>query len=386
MRLLIISDFTESFAYRLMKGIVNYSREHGQWEICRMPPAYKKAIGIAGVVDWAKRWEADAVIGQFDHNDNLSLFRDKGIVVIAQDYKRRFVNYPNITADYIETGSMAARLFLEKGFRNFGFFGFRDVCWSDERCQGFRQTVEQLGCCDSFALYQMQDIDNLWYYERETLKKWLNNLKKPVAIMACDDNQGSNLIDACNSIGIKIPDDVSVIGVDNDEMVCSLNTPMLSSIQIDIERGGYQTAELIDRLVNHPDSPVQDIVLKPVKVVDRISTASFATNDREIQMAVKFIHQNLHRKITVKDILAEVPLSRRLLERRFREVTKESIYQYITKMRVKLFAEMLIDTNEQVINIAINLGESDTKGIARKFKAQYGCTPGQWRELHKKQS
>lgn len=383
MRLLIISDFTESFAYRLMKGIVNYSREHGQWEICRMPPAYKKAIGIAGVADWAKRWGADAVIGQFDQNDNLTLFKDKGIVVIAQDYKRRFASCPNITADYIGTGRMAANYFLERGFRNFAFFGFRDVCWSDERCQGFKQTLEQSGMCDRFYLYQMQDIDNLWYYERETLNNWLTNLKKPVAIMACDDNQGSNLIDACNSIGIRIPDEVSVIGVDNDEMVCSLNTPMLSSIQIDIERGGYKTAELIDKLVNHSGTEQKDIVLAPVKVVGRISTASFATNDKEIQLAVKFIHQNLHRKITVKHILAEVPLSRRLLERRFREVTKESIYQYITKMRVKLFADMLLETNEQVISIAISLGESDTKSLARKFKALYGCTPGQWRELHK---
>lgn len=383
MRLLIITDFTESFAYKLLKGIVSYCREKEQWEICRMPPSYKKSLGIHGVVEWAKNWGADAVIGQFDVNEDVSLFARNGIVAVAQDYVRRFTEIPNITADYFGTGHMAADHFIEKGFKNYAFFGFRDVCWSDERYEGFRKAVEQAGYGANFYAYRMQDINTLWYYERGKLTDWLRSLPKPVAIMACDDNQGSNLIDACNSIGIKMPAEVSILGVDNDEMVCSLNTPSLTSIHVDIENGGYKTAALIEKLVGNPGLKVEDIILKPVKVVGRISTASYATDDEQIQKAVKFIHQNLNKKIAVKDVMKEVALSRRLLERRFKSVTGESIYQYISRFKVKLFADLLLDTNEQVINIAMNLGENDSKSISRKFKNVYGMAPNEWREAHR---
>lgn len=383
MKLLIITDFTESFAYKLLKGIVSYYRGKEQWTICRMPPSYKKHLGTEGVVNWAKNWGADAVIGQFAGDDEVSLFTQNGIVVVAQDYIRKFNGIPNITADYHGTGRMAAEYFIERGYRNFAFFGFRDVCWSDERYEGFKKVVEEAGYGDHLSAYRMQDINALWYYELDRLSDWLKGLPKPVAIMACDDNQASNLIDACNSIGLKMPGEVSIIGVDNDEIICNLNTPSLTSIHVDIENGGYKTAELIDRIVNDRSTKVEDIVLKPVKVVSRISTASYATDDVQILNAIRFIHQNLTKKISVSDVMKEAALSRRLLERRFKAVTGESIYQYISRNKVRLFADMLLDTNDQVINVALNLGENDSKSISRKFKAAYGMAPNEWREKHR---
>lgn len=383
MRLLIITDFTESFAYKLLKGIVSYNRGKEQWTICRMPPSYKRHLGAEGVVNWAKNWGADAVIGQFAGNDEVSLFTKNGIVVVAQDYIRKFNGIPNITADYHGTGRMAAEYFIGKGYTNFAFFGFRDVCWSDERYEGFKKAVEESGYGDHLSAYRMQDINAIWYYELDRLSDWLRDLPKPVAVMACDDNQASNLIDACNSIGIKMPGEVAIIGVDNDEIICNLNTPSLTSIHVDIENGGYRTAELIDRIVSDRSTRVEDIVLKPVKVVSRISTASYATDDTQILNAIQFIHQNLTKKISVSDVMKEAALSRRLLERRFKAVTGESIYQYISRNKVKLFADMLLDTNDQVINVALNLGENDSKSISRKFKAAYGMAPNEWREKHR---
>lgn len=383
LRLLVISDFTEGFTFRLLKGIVDYSRTNGHWEICRIPSDFKKTVGIPGVVKWAKEWGADAVIGQFEQTDNLSLFSDNGILVIAQDFKQRFKRIPNITADYIETGEMAAHYFLQKRFRNFAFFGFNDVCWSDERELGFKRALERTEQCDHYYNYKLQDIDKRWYYEREILTKWLNEIKKPIAIFACDDNQASYLINACASCGIKVPSEVCVLGVDNDEIICSLSTPMISSILIGVEKGGYQTAALIDRLVRNPHDTVEDIKLRPIKVVERMSTASIAIDDIEIQKAVEYIHSHHENRISVKDLLAEVPLSRRLPEKRFRAVTNESIYQYISKLRIRRFADMLVDTQESVTNIAITLGEADAKNLSRKFKSIYGCTPLEYREQNK---
>ena len=383
-RVLIISDFTESFSHKLLAGLVDYSRQKEQWIVRRMPPEYKAQIGIPGVIRVAKEWDVNAVIGQFEPTDDIGLFAENGIVAIAQDYKKKFTTIPNITADYIGTGRMAARFFIDRGFRNYGFFGFNDVCWSDERCEGFRREIEAAGFGDSFYAYRMQEIDMVWYYQRNRLREWLQTVPKPIAILACDDNQGTNLIEACHGIGIKIPEEVSAIGVDNDESLCSLGSTTLTSIQIDIEEGGRQTGALVERLVADPTAPAEDVVLKPVKIVGRLSTAAFATTDQQILNALLYIHKNALKKISVTDVMAEAALSRRLLERRFKSVTGKTLYEYITDQKLKYFAEQLADTDEQVINIALSMGENDTKSISRRFKQLYGCTPVEWREKQRK--
>lgn len=379
-RLLFITDFTESFAYALLRGIIRYSNQTDeQWVVCRMPPAYKKTMGLKRVIKWAKKWGADAVIGQFEASEPVELFRRNGIVAFAQDYKTKFSSIPNITGDYIGTGRMAADLYLHKGFRNFAYFGYKNVCWSDERCTGFRQRIEEAGLGDNFYLYDKQEIDNLWYYEAAPLEKWLRSLPKPVAVMACDDNQGNALIEACNSAGVKIPSEVSVIGVDNDEVVCTLSNPTLSSISVDIEQGGFETARMTVRMLQDPFYKGSDITLRPKRIVHRVSTSAYATTDKEVLTALQYIRQNLGKKISVEDVLEQVPLSRRILEVRFKKVIGNSIYQYISQQRISRFAELLLETNDSIQEIAYKLGEDDAKAICRRFKELKGCTPSEWR-------
>ena len=279
---------------------------------------------------------------------------------------------------------MAADLYLHKGFRNFAFFGYQDVCWSDERCAGFRQRIEEAGFGDHFYVYDKQVIDNLWYYEAEDLKKWLLSLPKPVAVMACDDNQGNALIEACNSAGVKIPSELSIIGVDNDEVICTLSNPTLSSIMVDIEQGGYETAQMAVRMIQDPSFQGSDITLQPKRIVHRVSTSAYATTDKDVLTALQFIRQNLHKKITVSDVLEQVPLSRRLLEVRFKKVLGESIYQYISKQRIGRFSELLLETNDAIQEIAYTMGEDDAKSICRRFKELKGCTPSEWRSQKKR--
>ena len=378
-KLLFITDFTESFAYALLKGIIRYSNHTEQWVVCRMPPAFKKELGIKGVIKWAKKWGADVVIGQFEATDKVELFRRNGIVALAQDYKSKFSSIPNITGDYFTTGRMAADLYLHKGFRNFAFFGYKDVCWSDERCEGFRQRIEEAGLGDHFYLYDKQVIDNLWYYDASELNSWLLSLPKPVAVMACDDNQGNALIEACNAAGVKIPSELSVIGVDNDEVICTLSDPTLSSISVDIEQGGYETAQMAVRMIRDPFYKGRDITLQPKRIVHRVSTSAYATTDKEVLRALQYIRQNLSKKLSVTDVLEQVPLSRRLLEVRFKKVLGMSIYQYISQQRIGRFSELLLETNDSIQEIAYKLGEDEAKSICRRFKELKGCTPTEWR-------
>ena len=381
MRLLFITDFTEQFAYRFLRGILDYSQGTEHWVVCKMPPSYKRQLGLEGVVAWAKEWRADVVIAQFDPEDDVTLFRKNGIVAMAQDYISKFDTIPNITGDYALTGTMAAEYFLSKGFTNFGFFGYNGVCWSDERCEAFRSRIME-SCPEgsNFYMYDGQNIDNMWYYDQSELTEWLKSLPKPIAIMACDDNQGNILLQACELCGIHVPFDVAIIGVDNDEILCNMSNPSMSTINVDIERGGADAAAIAERMVKDPSYKGEDVVLTPLTVVERLSSSVFATNDKEVLMALRFIHANLDSKIMVTDVLDNVPMSRRLLEHRFKKMTGMTIYNYISIQRIERFAQLLISSNDSISEIAAKMDEFDTKSISRRFKELKGCTPSEFRK------
>lgn len=384
-RLILLSDFTESFSYNLLKGVLAYSKSHEPWVVCRMPPSYKLTYGIEGVLKWAKTWQADAIIGRFDNDDNVELFRQHGIIAIAQDYKARFENIPNITGDYRKTGKMAAEFFLNKGFQHFAFYGYRDTVWSQERCEGFYECIAERGFGNNFHAYQEQSLDDLWFYEAPPLLSWLKSLPHPTALMACDDNQGNRITEICKVNNIKVPDKIAILGVDNDEIICNLSDPPLSSISHNIVRGGFEAAELIDRLLNDEENnrqDMQDVVIQPINIVNRLSTDFYSTTDMHIHTALKYIHQNIASDITVSDIVKQVPLSRRLLEIRFKQVTQQSIHKYIFNLRMERFAQLLLASDAPIADVAEQIGINNLKNLSRQFKTLKKVSPNEYRKEH----
>lgn len=382
-RLILLTDFTEAYAHNLLRGILEYSKGREPWVVCRMPPSYKQANGIPGVLKWAKKWEANAIIGQFDNDDEVELFRQNGIIALAQDFKSRFTSIPNITGQYEETGRMAADFFLQKGFQNFAFYGYKDAVWSEERCVGFRNRLAEKGFGDSFFEYQKQPLDHLWYYESKPLVDWLKSLPRPLALMACDDTQGNKITELCRVLGIKIPEEIAVLGVDNDDILCDLSDPPLSSISHNIVKGGFEAAQLIERLLYDENTEMKDVVIQPVAIINRLSTDIYATDNPVVLAALKYIHQNLTNKIEVKDILKQVPLSRRLLEVRFKQITGQSIHQYILHLRMERLSQLLLSSTESVADLATQVGFLDAKNLARQFKEWRGCTPVDFRKKNK---
>ncbi|NCC09522.1 MAG: DNA-binding transcriptional regulator [Bacteroidia bacterium] len=381
-RLILLTDFTEAFPHNLLRGILEYSKNSEPWVVCRMPPSYKQSYGIKGVLKWAKRWEADAIIGQFHDDDEVELFCQHGIVALAQDFKSRFSVIPNITSEYKQTGRMAADFFLQKGFRNFAYYGYKHVVWSEERCKGFHERIQEEGVDCHFFDYQKQNLERLWYYRTEPLANWLRSLPLPIALMACDDTQANRIMEVCRIIGLKIPEEVAVLGVDNDEIMCTLSDPPLSSVNINIKKGGYEAAQLIERLIRDKEAPYEDIVIRPTGIVNRLSTDIYATEDKAILIALRYIHQNLNQKMSVDDIVGQVPLSRRLVEVRFKNVTGKSIYQYIFDLRMERFAQLLLESKEPVADIGMSVGLLDPKNLSRQFKQWKGCTPLEYRKRH----
>jgi LacI family transcriptional regulator len=381
-KILILTDFAESYAKTLLKGIARYSREHGPWLFCRMPLFYRETIGIDGLLAWAKEWGANAVIGQLYNDADVVKIVEAGIPVIAQDFKERFSDIPNITGAYRETGEMGASYFLKKGYTNFAFYGFSDIVWSRERAEGFEKKINESGHEVHYFEHRKARSEELWYYKPSSLNQWLKSLPKPVALMACDDNQGQHITEACRHSGIRIPEEVAVLGVDNDELLCDLSDPPLSSIALDVEKGGYDSAALLDRLIREGMDRFEDIVVKPTQVITRQSTDIYATEDDYIASSLKYIHRNIDKNLQVEDVVKQVPLSRRSLEKRFQHVTGYPIYKYIYNLRIEKFTQKLLETDLTVFEIALDLGLNDSKNIARQFRQVKGCNPIEYRKRY----
>lgn len=378
-RVILLTDFGEEYSNNLLEGIVQYSRETRPWALCKMPLSYRDVHGIEGVIRWAKEWKADVVIGQFYNTDRVELFKEDNILAIAQDFKERFSTIPNISGNHVKAGEIGAQHFIQKGFVNYAFLGIKNVVWSNERCKGYKKELSKYGKMQSYHEYQKSDDEGLWYYA-ESLKQWLESLPKPIAIMACDDNQAKHITEICSLIGIDIPNEISLLGVDNDKMICLLSDPPISSINQNTIKGGYEVAKLIDKLIQNPSASWHDVIVEPTYITTRTSSDIYSTNNPNVSKVIDYIHKHISEKLSVDMLVDLVPLSRRSLETLFKEITGDSIYAYILNLRIDKFAAELIDTTKPIINIALDVGYIDYKNLSRQFKQIKGCTPTEYRQ------
>lgn len=381
-KILLLLDFAEEYHKNLLQGIIRYSREFGPWVFFRMPIYYRETIGIDGILKWAKDWGAKGLIGQLHSKSEIWKFTNEGISVIAQDFQERFKDVPNITGAYHETGRLGAEYFLRKGFKNFAFYGFKNIVWSRERAEGFEEKIKEAGYCVHYFEHRKSRSMDLWYYKPSRLSKWLKSLPKPIALMTCDDNQGLHITEAGRHAGIRIPEDVAVLGVDNDENICFLSDPPLSSISSDVEKGGYEAARVMQQMITAGKTNADNIIVKPTHIITRASTDIYSTNDELIVKTLKYIHLNIDKNIKVDQVLKEVPLCRRSLEKRFIITTGYPVYKYIYQLRIEKFMKKLLETDMTITEIAHELGFEDTKNISRQFKQIKGLTPLEYRKKY----
>jgi LacI family transcriptional regulator len=381
-KIILLIDISEKYGQSLLTGIVRYFKENGSALFCKMPLYYRETLGIKGIIKFAKEWGAQGIIAQLSNTRDVKKIADSGIHLIVEDFKERFAEFPNITGGYFEAGRMGAEYFVKKGFKNFAFYGFRNIVWSRERSEGFENYLHDLG----FDVYNFEHEElhatDLWYYKPSALSKWLKSLPKPIAIMACDDARGQHITEACKHANIKIPEDVIVLGVDNDEMTCNLSDPPLSSVNLDTEKGGYEAARLMDLMIQGKVKKPQNVMVMPTYIVTRQSTDIASASDTHIAQALTYIHKNLENNLSVPDVLNQVAISRRSLEKRFLDVTGTSIYKYIFKLRMQKFSQRLLETDKTISEIAIDSGFILTNNISRQFKQIHGCTPGEYRKQH----
>jgi len=354
-----------------------------------MPKYAPGTGGLKKLLHFALEWKADAIIGQFEENGDLGIFREHGIMAISQDYMKRFKEIPNITADYEDEGKICAEYLISQGAKNFAFYGLEKAVWSDERKIGFRKAIGERLENFTFSVKERSDMAS-WWYDLSDLTGWIRELPKPVAILACDDNMASHIAEACNQTshesGMKIPNDILLLGVDNDENLCQLCLPRLSSFSQQVEQAGYDTARLLDERMKMSTEErfrdIPDIYVKPGTISIRNSTNAFLYDNTHIKTVCAYILQHYTENIKVNDLLSLVPMSRRLLEKTFLTEIGLSIYQYIIKLRVDRMKVLLSEGKlPQEASRSMNM---DLKALSRTFKAVTGKSPMEYANQLKK--
>lgn len=379
-KILILIDYSSEFSRRLLRGLIQYSKEHGPWIFYRLPSYYKAMYGKKGIVDWAKDWQADAIIARWDH-EGTNLLSELNIPIILQNYKTRSSLFSNLTGDYEGTGRMAAQFFIKRRYRNFAFYGNKGVVWSRERAEGFRAEVEKAG--GNYYYFESENLNGeQWSSSHIQLDDWLLSLPKPVGLFACDDSFALQISEICKINNILIPEEISLLGVDNDELICNLSDPPITSIVLDVEKGGYEAGRLIDKLISGEKKEPFDIIIKPTRFELRQSTEKYNIDNTYISKVVNYIEDNFTSAINIESLTELVPLSRRNLEVKFKNEMNTSIYQFILDCRIEYFAHLLITTDRNLFDLALESGFNDCKNISRIFKRFKGCTPIEYRQKH----
>ena len=379
-KLLYITDFTERYPHEFIRGILDYSRQTERFIIYKMPVTLFKSVGTRKVAFWARQRKIHVVIGRFDCDADIPPFRQEGLVVFSQGFRHDLPGIANIVTDNYLVGRMAAEHFMAQDFRNFAYIGYRNAYWSVERLRGFRDHIRRTTPEQLIHLYENQDLTNRLDYDAKAIGDWLLSLPKPVSLFCCDDNEAMVVQDVCEMVGLLCPIDVAILGVDNDELICTMTTPPISSIQIDIHRGGLAVADQASRLVHDPESLPRDVILKPLNLVSRLSSMAISSSDQLVLRTIHFVLGHIEQRINVKDLLKALPISRRPLEIRFRKATGQSLYQYILTKRLEYFKQLLEETDLTIGAIAARMSEDDPKALSRRFKQIFGISPDDFRK------
>ena len=372
---------SRTFGRGLLRGITRYCGIHGPWLFCERPEFYRGTTkSLAG---WIKSMGADGIIGHIADEKIADLSAAMGIPAVFCGIKTPVSNTCSIITDSHVIGEMAADYFMGRGFRRFAFYGFDDMYWSRDRCAAFEKHLAQAGY--ELYVYKQRKTVRKKRNESQAIAEWLKSLPKPIALMTCNDDRSKDALAACGIAGIQVPDDVAVLGVDNDDLICMVSFPELSSIALDTEKAGYEAAQLLDKLMTGEtfDKAQSTISVAPQYVVTRQSTDVLAIRDRCVAAAVRFIREHRCERIQVSEVADAAGVSRRLLQQRFSSELGHSVHEEIRRIRIEQMARMLVTTDLSVSQIANLLGYSYVRNISRWFRKAKSMAPSAYREFHR---
>lgn len=362
----------------MLSGVARYVQEHEPWSI------YLKPFGVEqSLPAWLEKWEGDGIIAAVRDPAGVLTSRKRGIPIVDVVGAYRHEHVPLVHTNDHSVGRLGAEHLTERGFVHLAFCEYEDAFWSSDRRDGFQQAASQKHLTP--AVYRMPlpgpgtGGPESWEQQQRRLTAWLSDLPKPVGIMATNDLMGQQLLEACQRLRIKVPEEVAVVGADNDEPICRIASPALSSVIINDHQRGYEAAALLDRMMAGDKPPRTPVYVEPIGVATRASTDIMAIDDQDVVKALRFVRDHATERVNVDDVVRQVPLSRSVLERRFRKVVGRSINSEIVRLRINRAIELLTETSLELKVVAQRAGFGTQSYMNAVFQAKVGKTPGSFR-------
>jgi LacI family transcriptional regulator len=376
----ILIETSRAYGRGLIRGISRYNAERGQWS------TYFQPQGLGDPPPpWLANWHGDGIIARIEDRRLARAVAQSRRPVVNLRGTLSDVAFPFIGSDNEAIGRMGADHLLERGFQQFAFCGLPRGYHPglDRRGDCFQRFIEKAGYPCEVLHPPLRKRSPSWEQDQKWLARWIARLPKPIAIMATNDDRGLQLLDACRRVGAVVPDEVAVLGVDNDEYLCGLSLPPLSSIDVDSEKTGYQAAALLDRIMDGKRPPKRIAETPPAGVVTRRSTDVLATDDHDVIRAVQYIRENACLAIQVPDILQHVSMSRAALEPRFRSVLGRTLHQEVQRVRIERAKSLLAETDLPIKQIASQSGFKNVQYLTRVFSAVVGQPPAAFRKTRR---
>lgn len=370
---LALSDY---YDHGIARGIVRYARMKPGWQLFGHGWMFSPLEDLTS-------WRGDGVITRIESLREIEVMKNLPCPVIDVANGSRTEGIHRVYNNDIATGRIAGTHFIGNGFRSFAYCGISDGQWSRERRQGFLETISAIA--DAPDVPRFERPLEWWLKEPYSfeLALFLARLPKPTGLFACNDKAGLRVSITCASQGIAVPEDIAILGVDNEEIPCELANPSMSSIELQLERIGYSAARVLDRLISPGSSPARegdtDITIDPFQVIERRSTALYASEDPLVGEVFRVIRSDQGHTRSVSEIANELAVGRRTMEKHFREETGRTVHGAIVEQRVRVAAHLLKTTQLKTEAVAREAGFGSMQRFFAHFRHHLGVTPHQYR-------
>jgi LacI family transcriptional regulator len=372
-RLRLATDI--GYGRELALGIATYTRSHGRWAFQQWSRGGALAIPSSDYLD-----VGDGLIAHIHNDAMVKQVRQSGLPAVNISGRMAKIDLPSVLPEDRAIGQMAAQHFMDRGYRHFAFVGMGDYGFSNRRGDAYIAAARTAEGLSHVARYDIH-YGPKWTMDgqQDQLAAWIAALPKPVAVFACNDGQASNVLEACRRCEVRVPEDIAVLGVDNDVVMCEFNNPTISSIDPNIQQIGYQAAAMLDKLMKGQKLSETQRLVPPRGIVTRQSSDAMAMEDQDIAEAMRFIRTNAQQAIGVEDVLKQVSMNRRMLERRFRKAVGRTPAAEIRRCRIDAAKRMLTDTDKSMSEIATACGFQYAQHMAQAFHQLTGMTPSEYR-------
>ncbi len=371
----LLIETSNAYARNLLSGIVSYIRTNESWSVY-LPEQHRGASPPS----WLQHWKGDGVIVRIENDAIAGVVRKLKMPIVDVSAARHVPRIPWVETDDAAIARLAFEHFRERGFEHFAFCGEPEFNWSNWREQAFEKACRHAGGqCSVFHAKSRDSRAFSLSRERERLTKWIMALPRPVAVFACYDIKGQQILDICRENAVRVPEELALLGVDNDELLCDLCTPPLSSVIPAAHKTGREAARLLDLMMNGQKVDRLAHLMEPIGIATRQSTDVLAIEDAEVAAAMRFIRDHSCEGINVHDVLKQVPLSRRVLEKRFQEIVGRTPHQEITRRRVERIRRLLIETDLTLGQIAQKTGFQNEEYMSVIFRRAMNVPPGKFR-------